>query len=63
MHIHVKALADGQVPLTTHFFDRESDYLDSDTVFDVKDSLIEDLVPDRDGTLVCRHDIVLATED
>lgn len=59
-HVHVKASAEGFVPLTTHVFDRRSDYLDSDTVFGVKDSLIEDFVPGDDGVLICGHDIVLA---
>jgi catechol 1,2-dioxygenase len=59
-HIHVKASADGFTPLTSHIFDRRSDYLDSDTVFGVKDSLIEDFIPGDDGVLVCQHDIVLA---
>lgn len=58
-HIHLKATADGFIPLTTHIFDRASDYLDSDTVFGVKESLIEDFVPDADGVLVCEHDVVL----
>lgn len=59
-HIHVKASAEGYEPLTSHIFDRQSDYLDSDTVFGVKDSLIEDFVPGEDGVLVCDHDIVLS---
>ncbi len=59
-HIHVKASADGYTPLTSHVFDRRSDYLDTDTVFGVKDSLIEDFLPGEDGVLVCEHDIVLA---
>ena len=58
-HIHLKATADGFIPLTTHIFDRASDYLDSDTVFGVKESLIEDFVPAADGVLVCEHDVVL----
>jgi len=58
-HIHAKVSADGFVPLTTHLFDRESDYLDSDTVFGVKESLIEDFVAAEDGTLLCEHDFVL----
>jgi catechol 1,2-dioxygenase len=60
-HIHVKASADGFVPLTSHIFDRRSDYLDTDTVFGVKESLIEDFIAGDDGVLVCEHDIVLAT--
>ena len=55
--------APGFEPLTTHLFDHDSDYLDSDTVFGVKESLIEDFVPGQDGVLVCRHDIVLARQD
>lgn len=58
-HIHARISAPGFNPLTTHIFDRESDYLDSDTVFGVKESLIEDFVPSDDGTLLCEHDFVL----
>lgn len=58
-HIHVKVSADGFTPLTTHVFDRASDYLESDAVFGVKRSLIEDFVPDPSGVLVCTHDFVL----
>ena len=58
-HIHVKASKDGYEPLTSHVFDRASKYLDSDTVFGVKDSLIEDFVPGPDGVLVCEHAISL----
>jgi protocatechuate 3,4-dioxygenase beta subunit len=39
-HIHVIAEADGHAPLTTHVFVECSPYLDSDTVFGVKESLI-----------------------
>ncbi len=59
-HIHVKVSAEGFEPLTTHIFDRASDYLDSDTVFGVKDSLIEDFILSAAGVLVCEHDFVLA---
>ncbi len=59
-HIHAKVSAPGYEPLTTHIFDRRSDYLDSDTVFGVKDSLIRDFVPGDDGMLVCENDISLA---
>jgi protocatechuate 3,4-dioxygenase beta subunit len=58
-HIHLKVSAPGYRALTTHVFDSASDYLDSDTVFGVKDSLIRDFVAGPDGVLVCRHDIVL----
>jgi catechol 1,2-dioxygenase len=43
-HIHVIVSADGHQPVTTHIFDAESDYLDSDAVFGVKDSLIRPFV-------------------
>ncbi|GHE77189.1 hydroxyquinol 1,2-dioxygenase [Amycolatopsis deserti] len=39
-HIHVIAEADGHVPVTTHVFVEGSPYLDSDTVFGVKESLV-----------------------
>ncbi|MEU4896313.1 intradiol ring-cleavage dioxygenase [Streptomyces sp. NPDC044780] len=39
-HIHVIAEADGHAPITTHVFVEGSPYLDSDTVFGVKESLI-----------------------
>jgi protocatechuate 3,4-dioxygenase beta subunit len=58
-HIHAKVSADGFAPLTTHIFDSRSEYLDSDTVFGVKESLVDDFVAGADGVLVCRHDVVL----
>jgi hydroxyquinol 1,2-dioxygenase len=39
-HIHFKVTAEGYMPLTTHLFDDVDEYLDSDAVFGVKDSLI-----------------------
>lgn len=61
-HVHIKVSADGYTPVTTHIFDRQSKYLDSDTVFGVKTSLIEDFVPQADGTLLCERDFVLVSE-
>jgi protocatechuate 3,4-dioxygenase beta subunit len=58
-HVHAKVSAPGFVPLTTHLFDRESDYLDSDTVFGVKPSLVKDFTPTAEGILLCEHDFVL----
>lgn len=43
-HIHLIAEADGHAPLTTHVFVEGSPYLDSDTVFGVKESLIRPVV-------------------
>jgi catechol 1,2-dioxygenase len=39
-HVHFKVTAPGYQPLTTHLFDEVDEYLDSDAVFGVKDSLI-----------------------
>jgi protocatechuate 3,4-dioxygenase beta subunit len=39
-HVHFVVSADGYEPVTTHLFDDSDPYLDSDTVFAVKDSLI-----------------------
>jgi hydroxyquinol 1,2-dioxygenase len=41
-HLHVMVSADRHVPLTTHLFVRGSQYLDSDAVFAVRNSLIVD---------------------
>jgi hypothetical protein len=41
--------APGHAPLTTHFFDEDSSYLDSDAVFGVKDSLICHFEPHEPG--------------
>ena len=43
-HIHFVVSADGYEPVTTHIFDRRDEYLASDAVFAVKDSLICDFV-------------------
>jgi len=43
-HIHFVVSAEGYEPVTTHIFDRTDEYLSSDAVFAVKDSLICDFV-------------------
>jgi hydroxyquinol 1,2-dioxygenase len=43
-HIHVIASAEGCTTVTTHLFDSESPYLDSDAVFGVKPSLVRTFV-------------------
>ena len=58
-HIHLIVRADGFEPVVTHVFDGASDYLDSDTVFGVKASLVCDFVPGPDGIFRCAHDVVL----
>jgi catechol 1,2-dioxygenase len=62
-HVHLIVSADGFEPVVTHVFDRSSAYLDSDTVFGVKDSLVRDFVAGPDGVLVCEHDVVLRRTD
>lgn len=59
--MYFKASKDGYESVTSHVFDREGRYLDSDTVLGVKDSLIEEFVAGPDGVLVCEHAIVLAS--
>ncbi len=52
-HIHLKVSAPGMRTLTTHFFDGESRYLESDAVFGVKPSLVCSFVrhePEEPGT-------------
>lgn len=61
-HIHFLVSAPEHAPLTTHIFDRASDYLDSDAVFGVEESLITTF--DKSGppgSLVAQVDFVLAT--
>ena len=43
-HIHMIVRAPGYRTVTTHIFDRASEYLDSDAVFAVKPSLLRDFV-------------------
>ncbi|MFJ9630930.1 intradiol ring-cleavage dioxygenase [Streptomyces sp. NPDC091280] len=50
-HIHFIASADGHTPVTTHIFVAGSDYLDSDAVFAVKQSLVEDFAQVDDPSL------------
>jgi protocatechuate 3,4-dioxygenase beta subunit len=42
-HLHATVSAPGYETLTTHLFDAEDEYLDSDVVFAVKESLIRDV--------------------
>jgi catechol 1,2-dioxygenase len=50
-HIHFIASAEGHSPVTTHIFVAGSDYLDSDAVFAVKQSLVEDFTPTDNPSL------------
>ncbi|KAF1842853.1 aromatic compound dioxygenase [Cucurbitaria berberidis CBS 394.84] len=44
-HIHFLITAPGYKPIVTQIFDRKSKYIDDDSVFAVKDSLIVDFLP------------------
>lgn len=57
-HTHFIVTAPGYYPVTTHFFDSESAYLESDAVFGVRDSLILEF-EERDGKLEAVFDIAL----
>ncbi|MEU0458720.1 intradiol ring-cleavage dioxygenase [Streptomyces sp. NPDC006129] len=50
-HIHFIATADGHTPVTTHIFVAGGDYLDSDAVFAVKQSLVQDFAETDDPAL------------
>lgn len=52
-HVHFMVAADGHETLVTHLFLADSDYLDSDVVFGVKDSLIEKLSCAQPGPTPC----------
>ena len=45
--------------MTTHLFDRDNDYLGSDAVVGVKDSLIRDFILGGDDVVRCESDFVL----
>jgi protocatechuate 3,4-dioxygenase beta subunit len=67
-HIHAIVSATGRRPVTTHIFDAENPYLDSDTVFGVKDSLVRPFRPagpshPSDVQYVADMDFVLATAE
>ncbi|MFG2804474.1 intradiol ring-cleavage dioxygenase [Streptomyces massasporeus] len=50
-HIHFIATAEGHTPVTTHIFVAGGDYLDSDAVFAVKRSLVQDFAETDDPSL------------
>ena len=49
-HIHFVVSAEGYEPVTTHIFDRTDEYLGSDAVFAVKESLVCDFVRHETST-------------
>lgn len=60
-HIHFLVTAPGCVPLTTHVFDGESDYLDTDAVFGVRNSLVMTFRPADEGEFAADFDILLTS--
>jgi protocatechuate 3,4-dioxygenase beta subunit len=62
-HVHAIVSAAGHLPVTTHLFDARSDYLGSDAVFGVKESLIKAFTELPDGTALLEHDFVLRPAD
>jgi protocatechuate 3,4-dioxygenase beta subunit len=61
-HLHMTVSAPGYERLTTHFFDAESEHLDSDAVFAVKPSLLREFVRRPAGDPIpwsCELDVVL----
>ena len=56
-------MIEGYKPITTQIFDKDSKYLDDDSVFAVKDSLIVEFVPrkgDSKANFELRYDILMA---
>lgn len=63
IRLQYQVMRDGYKPLTTQIFDSIDPYLENDSVFAVKDSLIVDFVPLKDNpkaTLELVYDITLA---
>jgi hydroxyquinol 1,2-dioxygenase len=58
-HLHFMISAPGYERLITHVFRSDDNYLDSDAVFGVRESLIADWKPQADGTYLVEYDFVL----
>jgi hydroxyquinol 1,2-dioxygenase len=58
-HLHFMIQAPGHETLITHLFIDGDPYLDSDTVFGVRRSLVVSLEHGRDGVQQLRHTFVL----
>jgi len=70
-HIHLIIMAEGYKPITTQIFDKDSKYLDNDSVFAVKDQLTIEFTPlkedksasqdpDKKATLELVYDVKMA---
>ena len=58
-HLHFMIQAPGYETLITHVFRDDSDYLDSDAVFGVRQSLVCAWTPQPDGSYLLEYDFVL----
>lgn len=58
-HLHFMIKAPGYETLITHVFRDQSEYLDSDAVFGVRQSLVCDWTEQADGSYELRYDFVL----
>lgn len=56
-HIHFIVSAAGHAPVTTHIFVAGGEYLDSDAVFAVKESLVKDFTPTDDPALAAEYGV------
>ena len=65
-HIHLIVMKEGWKPITTQIFDKDSKYLDDDSVFAVKDSLVVEFKPregDSQAKFQLQYDISMAPND
>lgn len=65
-HIHLIVMKEGWKPITTQIFDKDSKYLDDDSVFAVKDSLVVEFKPRKDdpqASFELQYDITMAPND
>jgi hydroxyquinol 1,2-dioxygenase len=58
-HLHFMIKAPGYETLITHLFRSDSDYIDSDAVFGVRQSLLSDWREQPDGSYLLEYDFVL----
>ena len=61
-----QVMVDGYKPITTQIFDKDSKYLDDDSVFAVKDSLVVEFVPrknDPQASHELQYDIMMGPMD
>lgn len=61
--IQDQVLKEGFKPITTQIFDKDSKYLDDDSVFAVKDSLVVEFVPregDSQAKKELKYDLLVA---